>query len=228
METYLRMAGLKYEVDESMKFSSRGKLPWIEYEGREIEDSQLAISFLEGRLQRQMDSHLGAMEQALYTAFQRTLEDHLYFAGMQVIWIQKFSTFVRHCYSRPFLLGSLFALFLRRQISSSLYAHGMGRYRNEEVIKMAEDDIQALSVLLGDKRYMLGEAPSTFDACAFANLAGILALPFETPLKEFITKRSNLMDYVESMKSKYWSDWDKIISAQPRPSFLKEKREKVE
>ena len=47
LETFLRMAGVKYEADFEQQMSDKGKSPWITLNGKDVADSQLAIEFIE-------------------------------------------------------------------------------------------------------------------------------------------------------------------------------------
>ena len=40
------------------------------------------------------------------------------------------------------------------------YHHGMGRHSQDEIAEMGCEDIRALSVVLGEKPYMMGEKPT--------------------------------------------------------------------
>ncbi|XP_046551644.1 failed axon connections homolog [Haliotis rubra] len=46
LETYLRMARIPYQNVHGLKVSSKGKVPWIEYNGKAVADSTLCIDFL--------------------------------------------------------------------------------------------------------------------------------------------------------------------------------------
>ena len=47
LETFLRMAKLPYENDFSFTFSKKGKMPWIEFNGQEVADSNFCVRFLQ-------------------------------------------------------------------------------------------------------------------------------------------------------------------------------------
>ncbi len=64
LETYLRMAGIKYENDFEEFMSPKGKSPWITINGEDIADSQLAIEHLTKVLKKDVDAHLNEEEKA--------------------------------------------------------------------------------------------------------------------------------------------------------------------
>ncbi|KAJ7388673.1 hypothetical protein OS493_036389 [Desmophyllum pertusum] len=65
LETFLRMTKIPYENDYGLKFSKKGKKPWIEFNGQEIADSNFCIQFLKKEFQVDTDSHLSATEKAI-------------------------------------------------------------------------------------------------------------------------------------------------------------------
>lgn len=47
LETYLRMANIPYQIDNSYPYSvNKGKTPWITFNGENVADSQFCIEFL--------------------------------------------------------------------------------------------------------------------------------------------------------------------------------------
>ncbi len=67
-------------------------------------------------------------------------------------------------------------------------------------------DIDALSACLGDKKYFLGEQPTTLDASAFGILIGTIGCPIESPLKEYGLSKDNLTNFVAHIKTHFFSD----------------------
>jgi glutathione S-transferase len=66
----------------------------------------------------------------------------------------------------------------------------------------------ALSVQLGDKPYLMGDAPCGTDATAFGALAGILTPFFTSPLRERAEQFRNLTDYVDRMMLQYYPEFE--------------------
>jgi glutathione S-transferase len=65
----------------------------------------------------------------------------------------------------------------------------------------------ALSVQLGDKPYLMGEAPCGTDATAFGALAGILTPFFTSQLRERTEQFGNLVAYVDRMMLQYYPEF---------------------
>ena len=78
LETFLRLTKIPYENDYSMVFSKTGKLPWIEFQGQEIADSNFCIRFLEKEFQVDIDSHLTSTERAIGHSIRTMLDENTF------------------------------------------------------------------------------------------------------------------------------------------------------
>ena len=58
--------------------SSKGKFPWISYNGEAVADSQLSIEFLNAKFGVDLNKDLTAEEKATAHAFRIMLDEHLY------------------------------------------------------------------------------------------------------------------------------------------------------
>ena len=99
----------------------------------------------------------------------------------------------------------LIALIARRALAQQLYAQGTGRHEAEEIYRIGNADLAALSLLLGDEPYFLGAAPSSVDAAAYAFLANILDVPLDVPLREAARSHANLAAYCARMRASYYA-----------------------
>ena len=70
LETWLRLAKVPYDVETTGKTSSKGKSPWILYNGHAIGDSSLIVQFLQTEFNVTLDAHLTPTEHAVGRAFQ--------------------------------------------------------------------------------------------------------------------------------------------------------------
>ena len=79
LETYLRMAKIPYQVDDSgLQMSSKGKMPWIEYNEKAIADSKFCIQFLNEEFGVDVDSHLSEKERAISHTMITAMEENTY------------------------------------------------------------------------------------------------------------------------------------------------------
>jgi glutathione S-transferase len=104
----------------------------------------------------------------------------------------------------PALARAIVPGVARRMVKKQVYAQGTGRHAPEDIFAMASEDTAALSEILGDKPFFLGESATSVDASAYAFLAIMLWSPFPAPIHEAVSKHANLVAYCERMKAKYY------------------------
>ena len=78
LETYLRMAAIPYKNSFVPKMSSKGKIPWIEYNGKKIPDSNFCIAFLNEEFKVDLDEKLNKTEKAVSHAIKTMVEENSY------------------------------------------------------------------------------------------------------------------------------------------------------
>ena len=82
----------------------------------------------------------------------------------------------------------------------------MGRHKTEEVFALGKQDIDALAACLGDKKYLLGNTPTTLDASAFGILINTIGCPIESPIKEHGLSKTNLVNIIYRIKADYYPE----------------------
>ena len=93
-------------------------------------------------------------------------------------------------------------------------AQGIGRLKKEVVLKMAEADLETVSLALGDKPFVLGNEPSDIDAVVFGFFAHATYLgPTNQEIPKLVAKFDNLVAHTQRIKDKYWPDWDELCQA---------------
>ena len=210
MENYLRMAGLDYELVNSgdvLKAPKR-KLPYIDDEGTVVADTSIIIDYLKGKYGDPLDAHLSALDRATATAFQRLLEENLYWAVVHTRWVQEEGwalTKAAFFGAMPVPLRWIVPALARRGIVSEMRGHGMGRHGAEEIHAIGCRDLTAVADYLADKPYMLGEQPSSLDATVYAFLANLLWAPVDSPIRTHAQGRPNLEAYCQRMKARYYA-----------------------
>jgi glutathione S-transferase len=210
LETYLRMAGLPFELvnDGNVMKAPKGKLPYIEDDGRRIADTQFIIEHLKQAHGDPLDASMTATERALATAFQRLLEEDLYWAVVYTRWIDDAGwakTRAAFFGTLPPPLRWILPPLARRGLRAELRGHGMGRHDVGQIHAIACRDVDALADWLGDKPYMLGEQPRSLDASAYAFLANLLWAPVESPIRRHAQTRPALEAYCQRMKARYYA-----------------------
>jgi glutathione S-transferase len=218
VETYLRMTGLPHQTLNGFYIfkAPKGKLPFIEDNGRLIADSGLIIDHLKQIYGDPLDNGLSKQERAVSLAFTRLMEEHLYWAALiQPRWIETegWAVTLREFFKgMPYLLRFIIPFVARHGLKKQMHGHGMGRHNREEVHAMACADITALADYLGDKPFFHGDKPSSIDATAYAFIANIISAPIESPAKRYVLGLANLTAYCLRMKATYYADKPQLHS----------------
>lgn len=211
LEAYLRMAGLPYTARTAdFRKAPKGKIPFIEEDGKILGDSQFIIEHLQKKHGDSLDAKLSAEDKAQGHLVRRMLEESTYWhivrerwdtdEGWQV-WRPIFETLF------PPVVGKVVPSFLRRKVRQSLHAQGLGRHQPEEILEMGKADVSTVAALLGDKPFLLGDNPSSFDAALYAFIVSITAFPVDSPLRRFTLEQKNLVRYVERFQQRFFANW---------------------
>ena len=157
LETYLRMAGLPYEKPpfklQDLQGAPKGKLPYIVDGDQRIADSSLIIDYLKTKYGDPVDGWMSETERAIALAWQRLLEDHLYWAAIYTRWIEPEGWALTR---RVFFAGMSAPLswvvppMARRNMAKELHGHGLGRHSREDIHTLGCNDITALAGYLAD------------------------------------------------------------------------------
>lgn len=210
LETYLRLAGLPYETPPAdMRKAPKGKMPYIEHNGKTLGDSALIIEHLEAQYGDALDRHLSEEERAQALAFRVLMEEHLYWCVVYERWaIDANWALTRDAYFGflPGVVRGPIAGLIRRKTLKQLHGQGIGRHTQEEIYAFAQADISALSTFLGPKPFFLGDRPTSLDASAYAFLGNILGAPIESPLKRHLQSLPNLVAYCERMQARCFDE----------------------
>jgi glutathione S-transferase len=211
LETYLRMAGLPFEIPTAtlaqLRRAPLGKMPYIEDQGRLLADSSFIIEDLKSRYGDPLDARMTAPERATALAFQRLLEENLYWAVVYTRWVEPQGwELTREAFfgKLPAPLKWIVPPLARRGLIQELRGHGMGRHSREEILAIGRRDITALADFLDDKAFFMGAVPSSLDACAYAFLANLIWVPLASELKLHAQKYPQLQAYCERMRCRFY------------------------
>lgn len=208
--TWLRMAGLPFEVviANDPRKGPKGKSPWIEHEGVRMGDSGSIIAHLSERFGIDLDGHLDPEERALGLAVQRMLEEHYHQAFEHQLFFGEGGAdrVAEFAASMPPVLRWIAPRVFLKQLGAQLHARGLGRHAEDEIIAQGKADLDALSELLGDKRWFHGDRPSSIDACVFGFLAVSIYPKGNNPLFSHARSLANLRRYTERMRGQYFPE----------------------
>jgi glutathione S-transferase len=217
LATWLRMAKIPFDfvVANDPSKGPKGKSPWIEYGAARMGDSTLIIEHLKERFGIDFDAHLDARQRALAISVQRMLEEHyhqcfehqLFFGRGGAERLRELAA------TMPIPLRWLAPTVIKRAFGKQLHARGMGRHSEDVIIGQGKSDLDALAVLLGDQPYLLGDRPSSIDACVFGFLGVSLYVTGDNPLYQHGASLENLMHYCERMRARYFPETLSTLAA---------------
>ena len=207
-EMLLKLAGLPYQTTtRGLSRAPQGKLPYIRDGEDVVADSTLIRLHIEKKYGFDFDQGLSERDKGVAWAVEKLLEDHLYWVMVYWRWVIKenFDRGPRHFFDRaPAPLRPLICAMVRRKVRANLHAHGIGRHDDAEKNAMADRGVDALSRVLGDNRYLMGERICGADATAFAFIAAGLPELFESPLQKKLARTPNLVAYRDRMMAQFF------------------------
>lgn len=211
VENYLRMTGHEYSAPRgaSLMKAPKGKMPYIDDDGRIVADSGFIIEHLKAKYGDPLDANLTPQQRAFALAFRRLMEENLYWALVYSRWFEPEGwALTRAAFfgGLPAPLRVIVPMVARRGMRKEIWGHGLGRHSREEIYAIGCADITALADLLADKPYFLGDTPTSLDATAYAFLANLLWAPLDTPLKAHVQEYPQLEAYCKRMKARYYPD----------------------
>jgi glutathione S-transferase len=209
LEAYLRMAGVPFEnAFGDPRKAPRKKVPWIVDGGRTIADTRLIIDYLKKTYGDPLDARLDAPTKSRGHALTRMLEEATYFAMVHVRWADDAGWAEYKKFFRPFLppvVGAPILGMIRRDMMALLHAQGSGRHAPEDLYEIAAADFEAVSAELGDKPYLFGDEPTSYDATAYGFVASVLGFPVDSALKRRVAAFANLVAYRARVESRYFA-----------------------
>ena len=188
---------------------SKGKAPYVEDDGRIIEDSTFIRLHFEQKLGVDLDEGLDTQQRATAWAIERMLEDRLTPIIVHERWVEG-DNFARG--PAMFFMGvpepmrAEVANGVREAVRANLHSQGIGRHSREERMQLARRDIDAVAELLGDKPFMMGSYPTAVDAAVYGVIAACTAPVFDSPLKEIVASHANLVAFVKRMEDRFYTE----------------------
>ncbi len=207
-EMLLKIAGVPYQADTSgFRRAPKGKLPYIDDDGTVVADSTLIRLHLEKKHGVDFDAGLSERERGVAWAVEKLLEDHLYWVMVKSRWLvpANFDRGPRNFFKRaPAFLRPLIVRTVLGKVRQTLHLHGLGRHSETELADMAARGIAAVSQVLGERRYLMGDRVCGADATAFAFIAGLLAPLFDSPQRAYGESLPNLVAYRDRMMAEFY------------------------
>jgi glutathione S-transferase len=207
-EMLLKLSKVGYQTStKGFPRAPKGKLPYIDDNGTIVADSTLIRLYLEEKYGVDFDRNLSEREKGIAWATEKMLEDHLYWVLVYWRWMKddNFQKGPANFFKRaPAFIRPLVIWMVRGKVRRSLHAHGIGRHQESEMTAMSDRAFDALSKLLGENKYLMGNEPCGADATAFAFIAGSLCPLFDSPAHARARTLPNLIAYRERMMAEFY------------------------
>lgn len=175
------------------------KVPFVEYQGKTLGDSDLIIQQLTKDLN--LPTNLSYDQVATGTAWQRLLEDHLYWVLVYCRWIPNEQWLVlKQAFfgPLPLLPRTIIAQLSRNQVRRTLKGQGFGRFSLEQVVELGLQDLTALDNHLNNNTFICGDNISHYDFYADA----IISALFSNDLPIAITKYEHQFKFLKTYQER--------------------------
>lgn len=216
-EVHLKMAALPYrKLKGAREDSPKGQLPFIDAGGQRIADSTFIRGYLERTYGIDFDEGLGPAERGQAWAIERMCENHLGWVATHARWLiadnfQKGPA--RFFDGLPDGVREAVRRDVQQRVRENVFAVGVGRHSEPEIVALGMRSLAALSAVIADRRYLMGERPCGADATVFGILAFILTPFFESELRRQAEQFENLTAYVDRMMAEFYPEFPWIEAA---------------
>jgi glutathione S-transferase len=175
LETWLRLTAIPYELAPlDVPAAPKGKIPYIVQEdGTRLGDSTFITEHLKVTHGVDPDAGLTAEQRAISLAFRRMMKEHFYWVIIQARykdernWSVYRQLLIEQLDGFPAEQRPAIADMYHKAIVDQMHHQGMGRHTADEVYRLGTEDLRAISELLGDKPFLLGEQPTTVDTTVY-------------------------------------------------------------
>lgn len=193
---FLKLAGLPFKHEHVLDASAapRGQLPYLVDDGETIGDSDTIIAHLIRKYHLAVDAGLTVAQRDANLLVTRMLDD-LYWVMSYSRWKDErfwpaFSAALRREHPDFTEAGLLKA----REYNAQRYHYqGIGRYEPDAAYARGLADLQVLANMIPAEGYVHGARPASIDAGIYGFIANIHFYDIETPLKQFVAARPNLV-----------------------------------
>ncbi|MDE1148887.1 MAG: glutathione S-transferase family protein [Azospirillaceae bacterium] len=210
-EVQLKMAGLPYVKAQAMPDQGpKGQLPFIDDDGQRVGDTTFIRAHLEGTYGIDLDAGLTPEQRAQSWALERLLENQLYWCVVYGRWLipENFAKGPAQFFDRvPEAARDGVRQAARDRVAQNVRAAGPARHTAAEVAALCDRSLSALSLLLGDRPYFMGDKASAVDATALGVLAGLLTPFFDSGVRRQALGYPNLLAYTDRLMAEFYPDF---------------------
>jgi glutathione S-transferase len=193
---FMRLAGVPFVHEHIFDASAapRGQLPYIVDDGETIGDSETIIAHLIGKYRLSIDAALSAAQRDTNVLVTRMLDD--------LYWVMSYSRWKDERYWPAFCAAlmrehpTVTEAGLRKAQEYNFQRYhfqGIGRYAPDAAYARGLADLEVLSHIVPAEGYVHGPEPTSIDAGIYGFIANIYFYAIDTPLKQFVCSRQNLV-----------------------------------
>jgi glutathione S-transferase len=178
----------------------RGQLPYLVDGHETIGDSDAIITHLTENHALTIDDGLTPAQRNIHLLVRRTLDD--------LYWVMSFSRWkddnfwplFRNMMLRSHPEVTADTLDAAREYNFKRYHYqGIGRYEPDDAYARGIADLSVLANMLPKSGFLFGAKPSSVDAAIYGFIANIYFYEIDTPLKQFVLARENLVGHCKSI-----------------------------
>jgi len=199
---FLKLCNVAFRHEHIVDTSKapRGQLPYIVDGDATIGDSDAIISHLTRKYALTIDDGLTLAQRNTHLLVRRTLDD-LYWVMSYSRWKDdRFWPLFRDTFVRAHPNVTVETLETAREFNFKRYHfQGIGRYEPADAYARGIADLNVLSNLLPGSGYMFGAKPGSIDAALYGFIANIYFYDIDTPLKECVVSKENLVAHCKSI-----------------------------
>lgn len=210
IHAFLRFAGIQYKTINRLQNyhkAPKGKLPFIIDDGELIADSHFIIKHIINKYNIDLDQHLNQGQKAQAYLLGKSLDENLYWSLYWSRWQHEDTwQLVKKAYfaEMPFPLKHIVPFMLRKKAIKAIYAQGLGRHTEEQIQSITTHSFQALSDILGTKKYFFGDSITVFDATAYAFISAFNQTTINNPINRTAKTYKNLQNYTNNIKNQFF------------------------
>jgi glutathione S-transferase len=201
--THLDMPFEIVEISDPRK-APKGKLPYVDIDGQVIADSEMILRHLDEMTKGRLYGALTDDQRAQGVAFTRLAEDHLYWIMVASRWLDRgWFQNIREGFfgSVPAFLRSAVSGAAQRRMRQTYDLHGLGRHNLKEQEEFARRDLAAISDVVSNQSFIVGDELTAFDFAVASLLAGVIDNKPPTWLTRITDDYPALRDYAERVQS---------------------------
>jgi glutathione S-transferase len=199
---FLRLAGVPFRHEHIFDASKapRGQLPYIVDGDDTVGDSETILQFVNRKYALTIDAALKPAQRTTNLLITRMLDD--------LYWVMSYSRWKDERYWPAFRDALLRehpglteeGLAKAQAFNFQRYHYqGIGRFDPDAAMARGLADLGALADLIPARGYVHGEQPTAIDAGIYGFIANIYFYEIDTPLRQFVVARDNLVRHCRAI-----------------------------